>query len=406
MKNNKYMQYKRFTLNTLTLSILVASTGVHALQALPDAELRAINGQDGVHITANIAEANIDQIYWEDQAGRGTSGATNTTLKATGDVVKIRKSNSSTLPLSADLKIDTGSSGNNAGLDLNAQLSPALISVDSIKVCDTESTARCSATLGSVAIQTSSTTDFHLKTPKGMFSPDNMGELTLGLKNAHIYLGQMDVSNQLNQLILKNFNFNFRAIGTIFVDANEGLKMQTNTRLNGVDQVASLTATPNANFGYADLTRVADPASTRAGFNNTGSYGNNLTGANGLTTNSGLNIEFMLSKNVDKNAPYTIDALSNSANAKGLIRLGASGRLVNSSITVRGTQGNTATLGNASGPTGATTNNNVMGSTGIAARVKTEFTKDNDTMLAGGGQATTLEIGGAGLGVYGFELVI
>lgn len=397
------MQYKKFTLNTLTLSILMVSTGSYALKVLPDDELRAVNGQDGVHITATIAEADIDQVYWSDTAGRGTTSASNSILKASGEVVKIRESNSSNLPLSADLKIDSGSANGNAGLDLSLELSPALLSIDSIKLCDTESTVRCSPTLGSVAIQTGSSTEFRLKTPKGLFSPNNMGEVTLGIKNAHIYLGQTDVSNQLNQLILKNFNFNFKALGSIFVDPNEGFRMQTNTRVNGVDSVASLTDTPNANLGYADLIRVVDPASTITGFNNTGTYGNGLSGANGLTTNSGLNIELMLSKNVDKNAPYTIDTASNSANARGLIRLGASGRMVNSAITLRGTKGNTATLGNASTASGSSTSNNVMGSTGIAARLKTEFTKDNDSMLAGGGKATTLEIGGAGLGVYGFE---
>jgi hypothetical protein len=44
-----------------------------------------------------------------------------------------------------------------------------------------------------------------------------------------------------------------------------------------------------------------------------------------------------------------------------------------------------------------------MGSTGIAFRMAAEFTKDNDPMLGADGQATTLEIGSAGLNTYGFE---
>ncbi|KAF5271147.1 hypothetical protein FQR65_LT17702 [Abscondita terminalis] len=38
-----------------------------------------------------------------------------------------------------------------------------------------------------------------------------------------------------------------------------------------------------------------------------------------------------------------------------------------------------------------------------AFRMKTDFTKDGDSMLSSGADATTLEIGGAGLNSYGFE---
>ncbi|MDR9778075.1 hypothetical protein RJJ65_36685, partial [Rhizobium hidalgonense] len=48
-------------------------------------------------------------------------------------------------------------------------------------------------------------------------------------------------------------------------------------------------------------------------------------------------------------------------------------------------------------------NATVIGSTGIAARMYAEFTKSGDAMLTGGGQASTLEIGGAGNNTYGFE---
>ncbi|QIO06682.1 DUF6160 family protein [Acinetobacter shaoyimingii] len=403
MKNNKYSQYQKFALNALTASILLASTSLYALQEMNESDLRAVNGQNGVQLSASLSEANIDQVYWTDDAGRGTAGATNSRLKAIGENVKIRNSNASNLPLSADLTLNAGSRDNQAGLNVDVNLSPLLMSVDAFKVCDTEATAKCSPTLGSLAIQTSSNTNVSLKTPNGIFSPDQLGELTLGLKNAHIYLGQTDANLQLNQLILKNFNFNFQAKGAMFVDESGGLRLQTNARTGGVDRIASLTDTPNESLGYADLTRVLDPGSKKTGFNNTGTYGNGKSGAEGETTTSGLNIEFMLSKNVDKTNPYNIDTTTNSASdAKGLLRLGASGRLVNSSITVRGVTGNDALLGKATNSSGSSADH-VVGNSGIAARMKTDFTKDNDSMLAGGGQATTLEIGGAGLGVYGFE---
>ena len=404
MKNKKQNHYKKLPFNALTLAILTASSGLYALQPMQDADLRAVNGQDGVHVSASLSEANIDQVYWNDDAGRGSVGTTNSGLKAIAENVKIRKSNSSDLPLSADLKINTGSRDNKAGIDLALSLSPALISVDAFKICNTEANVNCGPSLGNLAIQTSSNTDMFLKTSKGLFSSDTLSDIALGVKNAHIYVGQTDVKSQLNQLILKNFNFNFVAHGAVFVDAKDGLRLQSNTRIGDADRMASLSDTPSELLGYVDLKRVVDPASKKTGFTNTGTYGNGQTGANGETTTSGLNIELMLNKNVDKNNPYGIDQTSNSANnAKGLIRLGASGRLVNSMINVRGVKGQENILGNASSPTGSTTTNNVMGNSGIGVRVKTDFTKDNDSMLAGGGEATTLEIGGSGLGVYGFE---
>lgn len=415
MKNNK--QNHQFTmsrsaktdaqvwsLNTLTLSMLLMgfSAPTFALQAMQDEDLRAVNGQDGVQIITSLSEANIDQVYWADDAGRGSEGATNSTLKATADNVKIRQSNASTVPLGADIKLNTGSSNNNVGLDLSASLSPALITVDSFRICDNEATVSCSPAIGNLAIQTSSNIDLNLRTLNGLFSKENLSEMSLGIKNANVYLGQTDVSNKLNQLILKNFNFNFAGRGAIFVDSAEGLRLQTNTRIGGVDSVAGATSTPNDNLGYVDLNRVADSASGKPGFLNTGTYAKD-----GVTTSSGLNLEIMLNKDVNKADPYAIDATTNSPKgAKGLIRLGASGRMVNSSLEFRGVSGANTVLGNANNANGSSTTltKNVMGNSGVAFRMKTEFTKDDDSMLNGDkSKATALEIGGAGLNAYGFE---
>ena len=135
----------------------------------------------------------------------------------------------------------------------------------------------------------------------------------------------------------KNFNFNFFGRGAMFVDSVEGLRMQTNTRIGTVDNVAALDSTPSESLGYADLNRVVDTASKNSGFINTGTYGNGKTGNDGETTTSGLNLEIMLNKDVSKTNSYAINATSNSPEgAKGLIRVGASGRMVNSSLQFRG----------------------------------------------------------------------
>lgn len=400
MKNNKHNHKKRLILNTLATSILLATGQAYALELMHDDDLRAVDGQDGVHISSTLSEANIDQLYWTDEAGRGSLSSNGSSLRASADNVKIRQSNASTAPLGADIKLNAGSRDNKVGLDVGVSVSPMLLTVDSFRICESVSSATCTPAIGNLAIQTSSNIDLNLRTVDGLFNKESLSEMSMGLKNANIYLGQTDVNNKLNQIILKNFNFNFAGRGAMFVDSAEGLRLQTNTRVGATDNYASLTSTPNDNLGYVDLNRVPDSASSNTGFLNNGSYS-----ANGVTTNSGLNLEIMLNKDVNQQNPYAIDAQTNSPQgAKGLIRLGASGRMVNSSLEFRGLKGQESVMGNAVTPDGTENATSVMGNSGIGFRMKAEFTKDDDSMLAGdSSKATRLEIGGAGLNAYGFE---
>ncbi len=395
MKNKKQNHGKGFILNTLSLSMILMSSSSYALEALGDSDLRAVSGQDGVHIATTFKEANIDQLYWTDNAGRGTAGATDSRLTATADTVKIQQSNASTLPLGADSSINVGSNGAKTGFNFDFAVSPLLLTIGSFRVCDIS--AVCSDKIGNVAVQTTSSTKIGLKTQDGLFSKNSQAELVLGLQNANVYLGQTNVANQLNQLILKNFNFNFNAKGFIFVDDVQGLRLQTNQSTNAAIGQAPVTD----QYGYADFTRVADSASSNTGFTNTGTYGDGTK-----TTNSGLNLEIMLNKNVNSAAAYALDPNTNSpTGAVGLIRVGASGRMVNGYLQLRGldSTGSTDLLGKADSATGVVSNNNIMGNSGIGFRMKADFTKDGDSMLGGDGKATTLEIGGAGLNSYGFE---
>lgn len=400
MKIQKQRHGKRFILNTLAFSLWVMHVPAYALQALDDGDLRNVNGQDGVNIEATLKEANIKTLYWTDQTGRAEADATSQALTATADTVKIQKNSvaSPSDPLTANLKLNMGSTSGQAGVNLDLSLSPVLMTVDSFRVCDSDpSGARCSAKIGNLAIQTSSNTIIGLKTVNGLLSKTNQLDMTLGLQNANIYLGQTSAANQLNQLILKNFNFNFKGKGFAFVDAVEGFKLQTNLGAN----TAGNSATPNTTYGYVDLARVVDPASTKAGFINSGTYGNGTT-----TSNAGLNLEIMVNNkgtNPTAASLYDVDSYNTPTGAKGLIRVGASGRMVNSSLQFRGVQNASNLIGSAVNATGTDTGKDIVGSSGIAFRMKTDFTKDSDTMLAGSGDATTLEIGGAGLNSYGFE---
>lgn len=177
-KNNQNHNTAWFALNTLATSMLLINSA-HALQSLDDSALRNVNGQDGVHISTSYDEINVDKLYWQDNAGIGTSSRTNGNLQATAENFKIQSTNAnvSNLPISnrtpgTDYKINIGSgSGSDAGrtgLDLAISANPSLITIDQFKICDTESTQRCSAAIGNMAIQTSSVIDLNFKTRDGL----------------------------------------------------------------------------------------------------------------------------------------------------------------------------------------------------------------------------------------------
>lgn len=440
-KNNQKLQKGRFVLNTLAASVLLVSHSVYALQALDDKSLSNVNGQDGLHVNLDFKEVNVEKFFWEDNAGRGSSGKTaDTTLRAEGENFKIQSHSSTpTVNPNIDIQMNNGSQSGKTGLDFNLTVAPVLISMNKFKVCDTTG---CGSPVGDIAVQTNSDTSISLKTRDGLFSKDGQSDLVFSSRNATIYFGQRTGTSQiLNQLILKNFNFNFAAKGVMYIDGTEGFIVRTNAanaadaviNYNADGSVNTTTSTkPNATYGYVDFTRVSDPATSGTITGNTYS--------STIASNSGLNLEFMLNKNVNTATPYTVDATKTPLNgqtasdtAKGLIRLGASGRMVNGSIQVRGTNANsldssvnggairtdpvynvatnqygnpdnTNILGKANNTVTTTGTQNIIGNTGIAFRMKADFTKKNDPMLEGdNSKATALEIGGAGFNTYGFE---
>lgn len=437
-KNKQNHKTAWFALNALAASMLLMNSA-HALQGLDDQEMRSVNAQDGVHAQTTYDAVDVEQLYWQDGSAHGSTDKTysSSNLRAIADGFHIRPNTDSSYGLGTDYKINTGSSGaGQTGLDLELSANPALISVDNFLICDTEASSRCSVPIGNVAVKTSTPIGIIFKTRDGLFSKTSQSSLDLGIKNANIFLGQtakMTAGDKLNQLILKNMNFNFLGKGVMFVDAVDGFKVQTN-QTGATPTNASITQTPNATYGYVDFRRTSDP-------------GAGLTAGSYVASeaNSGLNLEFMLNKNVSTatpTSPYTLDPTQSPTGAKGLIRIGASGRMVNGFLQLRGTNSGTKAdpvntnitdpslvtnkygdpngtniLGQADNglalSTGCTTApcaKNIMGNTGLAFRMKAEFTTDNDTMLTANstngdlaGRATTLEIGSAGLNTYGFE---
>ena len=394
-----HLKVKRtFALTALVSSVLVAHQSAYALQALEDQDLRKVDGQDGVELQTEYSQIEIDQLYWEDQAG--TASDTEQSLRAVANDVKIQKNQnyqSGNYNLGASYQINTGSNADGqTGIDLRISAQPSTVSIGSLQLCAQTPTVECNSSLGNFAMQTGSPLQIALITTDGLFNKDVQAQLELGLQNINIYAGlAAEVAGQYNQLILKNTNFNFSGKGVAYIDDTEGFVMKTNV---GNVSANKTSHTPNETYGYVDFARVTDPDQTGAG---TGTYGG---------TSAGINLEFMTKANavVDSNNPvYSTDG------AKGLIRVGASGRIVNGLVQVRGIDANGlgadenvlgfASTATQSAPTATGANSTVVGSSGIGLRIRGEFTASGDTMLGNDGEATTLEIGGAGNNTFGFE---
>ena len=82
--------------------MLLMSGHVFALEALTDADLSAVNGQDGISIQTTFNEINIDNAYWDDHAG--TPSSADQVLRSERD--KSSKSNASSQPLSTNYRLD------------------------------------------------------------------------------------------------------------------------------------------------------------------------------------------------------------------------------------------------------------------------------------------------------------
>ena len=392
----------QFTLTVLSLGILLAQTG-YALQVLEDNDLRDIEGQDGIDLNISYSQADIGNMYWEDMAGTAT-GSTEQALRASANAVQIRDTKPADgLSLGGHYQLDIGSNGTRTGLALKATLNPFTLSVGNFSICDLSAVCDPSGasgayngTVGSLGVQVDAPMQIELYTPDGLFNETEQASLLLGINNLNLYMGlkPSTTATTQNQLILKNFNFNFNGKGVFYVDATKGLMLETRSGIASGAAKADKFQSPNATHGYVDFTRVTDPDTTGAA---TGTYAG---------TSSGVNLEF-LTKSKDAPSANTYSL----ADTKGLIRLGASGRMVNSYLQLRGVDVSGQTypnniLGFASNnsTTGSGASNTVMGSRGLGMHFRGEFTTAGDAMLGGDDtKETKLEIGGAGSNAFGFE---
>lgn len=395
-KNNQVN--KSFNLSLLAICIMTLSNASFALEELADVDLRKVDGQDGVDLSINFDQAKFDNFYWEDKVGTSTN--IEQTLRANANNVVFNGIGG--IKPGINLKFNAGSQGAKTGLDAQLTLKPFTMSMDSWTLCDTATTPKCSGSLGSLGLQVASPLGIRLTTPNGLFSASDQAALNLGLNNINLFIGQKQGLAALTQnQILAKLNFNLMGRGFMNIDPAKGLLITTN---QGASK-ASKDSIPTDLLGYVDFDRVDAPNKASIPVAQLGTYSG---------TSSGINLELLTVKDAGV-------GIYDASAAKGVIRVGASGRIVNGSLQIRGINAegkenpvdnnttNTHTLNNVLGYAnqGSTTatSSTVIGSSGIGFRMSGEFTNTGDKMLEGGkaGEATTLEIGGAGTNSYGFE---
>lgn len=348
-----------YTLNILTISILMCIQSSHAMQAMTDNDMRAVEGRDGIVAEISYDSAHFDQLYWDDQTGDVTTANAQKNLRASLTDVTIQTTNAAQANITAKINAGSLASGSKTGLDLDIKANLGEIQAAKVGLCNaSDSLAVCKnrASLGRLNIKSNPNTpvSLHLITESGLFSKTSFSSLDLGINGLDISLLQKQNSagSISNAFILNDFNFNFSAKGYMYVDPIQGLVLQTNS--------------PDGNgaAGYVDFKRDANQK-------------------------SGLNLEFMTQANTQTG----IDANT----AQGVIRAGANGRMINGVIQLRGANDTTSTI------LGTTANgNSIAGNSSIAFRLNGEFTNARD-ILPAGVEPTTLELGMAGTRAYGIR---
>lgn len=353
-----------FRFSFMTLSLWSIQSTAFALQEMNDSAMRQVDAQDGIYINTAYDSLNIDKLYWEDQAGR--SSGIDTALRGYTENIAITGSNLGTV-----YQIQTGTNATGqAGIDLKIESRYGTISAEDFRICDAAG-GDCGKGIGGLTVQSTENATLHFKTQDGLFNQNSLSDAEISFKHMNIYLTQRENVGYLltsikNQLIFKDFNFNFTGQGYMYVDPIKGLILETRDE------------------GYVQLNRVCEVGADCSG---------GMTFAN---SKPGLNIDLVMKS--DTGTTFNTD------NAKGMIHLGASGRLTHASLVFRGTDGKTdgayttgeTILGKAYTASDTASTAAIMGKTGLAVNMKATFTNT-------GSNATNLELGHGGTNAYGLS---
>lgn len=288
----------------------------HALQAMDDSDLRAVDGQDGLQLQIDYDKVKIDQLAWKDRARR-SDGSTEKDLSSSLNNVSIsRGALPSHQKLGMQINADVYStSAGTPGLNLNVEATLGKLRAEQWMVCTDANCKDTSQSMGALEVESYQPIKFNLLTTNGLFNQGSRAELDLSIKDASIGLSQKEQNGTSNLLALQNFNFNLHSAGYMYIDPQAGFTLKT-----GAD-------------GFADFIR------------------------NEITGRPGLNLEATM-------------------NGQGIIRAGMSGRLVNGFVQVGAGSGGADLLGAAS----QSANQKAAMTNGIKIKIDGQFTNDLDEL--------------------------
>jgi hypothetical protein len=340
----------KFSYSVLTSAMLLASHPVYALEALSDAQLSSAHGADGLAINALADSITMDQLYWEDKAGTSPTGdvaAADSNIYARFDNVRITPRDLGS-KIQGSLTVNAGSNAGVPALNINLSTNALLFYAEKFYACTSASgsctgdaTKDAASNSGEWAIKTSGL-NLSLSTTKGLFNKTGNASVKIIVDQMDIFITQPQPGNPTvyNQIILGDIRANIDANGSIWVDAQEGI------RFNGS---VNLGAKPIGTNGY------------RAG------------------------LQFALKqKNNVGNSSTSAATRYDSSNAGNLLRLGLSGDLTNVNVALRGVNDDNPTTNKIFGRVnGSATGDSIVGSAGIGLSVSGELSPTNFSLELG-----------------------
>jgi hypothetical protein len=308
------------------LGLMGLGSVAHALESMNDTMMSDTTGGDGVLVNIQASKVTFDNLYYKDQ------------IDTSGNARQLQLTNATLTPnsgsvINASATINTGSNGTTPALNLTLNVSPFLLAAPKLEIC--LSTASCSnnpiavgtAGTGNVgfAFQTTKSTAFSLVSTNGLFNSAGTAKVTLLLDGANAFF-----SSNGNQIVAADIRANISATGSIWIDATDGFRFGGNVALIA-----------------ANAARSGIQAS--------------------LVMQSGTGTTY------------------NPATAGGFFRVGASGNLLNTQLSVRGVAGTNANEDSVG---------SVIGSQGIVARL-TAQTQSGALNADGTGNGFQLEFSSA-----------
>ncbi len=355
-RNKRFFLRQSPLLHVMMLGICTTSffaTPLYAMQAIDDQVLSNTTGADGIALNVQASSVAANSIYWQDP----------TTSSSVGSAFALQNvtvtGNPNTSPFTAQIQVNTGSSGTIPALSINlVNLSPILFQAPTVVLCSgvtTGAPSGCGTSLGALTVQTLNPLTASLVTTNGLLNSQGGATLKLLLQKGNIYF-----ASNGNQLIASDIYANINATGRIWIDATDGFRFSTSGVTGG------------------GVTLTAPGSWTTSG----------------IPINAGLQTSLTM-------ASGTAVSSSGPSQASTGLAFGVSGSLPTLDLTVRGASAS-GVQDNVGGTVGGTANSSILGSAGGGNAIAANMTASLQSGT--GSNAFSLFLGGAGTGGYGVDM--